>query len=131
MKSLAVMLLAYLLGVHLIAKFSPIPFIGLAVGLLGFPLALKISWRSLFMIEVTALFFSWAINIDSLMGSYSLGQTILINAGMDNLVNLYAILFLILLPITAVAASAISATLMKAFSRFTPKRIRFVVMGNP
>jgi hypothetical protein len=127
-KSLAVILLAFEFAVYLAAKFVPIPFLGLAIGIMAFPLALRISWRHLFIVELVGMVFSYLISPENMLMGFWAGYSTLV--GTDWLA-FYTIVFCVFVPLSIILSSALAASLMKVLSRFTPKRIRFVVEGNP
>ena len=128
MKSLAVVLLAFEFSTYLAAKFIPVPFLGLAVGLLVFPLALRISWRHLFIVELIGIVFSYLISPENILMGFWAGYAALVGT---DLLALYVVVFCVFVPLSMILSSALAASLMKFLSRFTPKRIRFVVEGNP
>lgn len=124
MKSQAVILLSFGMMVHLALKFSPIPYLAIAVSLMAFPLAVSIPWRQLFIIELVTYVFSMAISPDQIIGQFWLGYDMMLTYGLPQFVTLYVVLFCLILPGMILLAAALSASLMKLLSRFIPKRFK-------
>lgn len=126
MKTIASVLLMYTTSVHLIAKFSPIPFIGFTTALLGFPLALKLSLRELFVVELVGIAFSLSLQMDTVLFYFSYGLAL--TETLPFIFKLLTILsFSIGMAGMSVGMSLFFAILMKLLSRFTPKRIKVVL----
>jgi len=130
MKALGSVLLAYLLAVSLICTFSPIPFLGLAAGFLAFPLALKISRRDLFLISLIHYAAIFTIRVDILFSQFVSGLSMLEPFGLNIWAHIYQLIFWPMLVIMLIVASVFYAIGVKLLSRFTPERIKFVVLGN-
>lgn len=128
MKALGSILLAYLIAVSLICTFSPIPFLGLAAGFLAFPLALKISRRDLFIISLIHYIAVYTIRADMVFSNFFSGLSMLEGFGLSSWAHIYQLIFWPMLGITCILASVFYAILTKWLSRFTPERIKFVVL---
>lgn len=129
-KSLATVLLGFLIAASLISAFSPVPFLSFAIGLLAFPLALKLSWSDLFVVSLVHAGFNLAIQLNYMVMQLQMGEVALASMGLSGFAFLLWLLFLPFYAIIAVALSIGYASTMKVLARFTPKRIRLVVMGN-
>ena len=125
MKTLGIMLLSFEMAVHLAAKLSPIPFIGFAVALLGFPLALKLSLEDLFLIEAGSILFAWAINVDGIYFQYQWSMNTLASQAPQFLPFWTPVFFMVLIA-SLFAAAGISSLLMKLFARKTPERLKHI-----
>lgn len=132
MKTLAAILLSFTIAAHLMGRFIPVPFFGWAVGFLAFPLALRLSWRQLFLMEMAGLIFGVCIQFDSLISQYSVGASFFSTSfpGESNF-QFYSIVFWITMAALIPVAAALQASCLKLLSRFTPRRFRFIVEGNP
>lgn len=126
MRSLGVMLLAFNIMVHLAFKFSPIPFLGLAVSLAAFPLALRISWRQLFIIEAVSWMFSLFISAEQTIAQFWMGYDVLMSLGLAVYATSYVVTFCVFLPVLLILGSAASATIMKLAARHTPERFKHI-----
>lgn len=119
MRSFGTVLLTYFLSVDLIGVFVPLPFIGLATALSGFPFALKVPLRDLVVIECVNSFFGLGmqtVNIIFLFNFFSV------------VADALTIFEALLIGSVAVAGFSVFAALFeKGLSRFTPKRIREVL----
>lgn len=125
MKTFGVILLIYSITVHLISKLSPTPFIGFAVILLSFPLALKLSIKELLIINVISTFFGVIIQLDTLI-QYYVFATIMVTY--HPLIS--AIIYVTGVMIGVCVGTVFLSFIMKTFSRFTPKRIK-VLLNEP
>lgn len=131
MKSLAVVLLAYLIAISIIAYFSPIPFLGLAAGFLMFPMALKLSRIELFSASLTQILFGMLLKIDFLIAQINMGQAMLNNLGFGAWAYTLWIIFFPMFILISIIYAVFFAFMMKFLSRYTPKRLKTVMMGNP
>lgn len=115
------MLLSYGISVHIISKLASIPFIGLAVTFLGFPIALKLSIKELFIIELIGFTFSFGIQLEYMLNFINIALSVIPNK------LLFTVFLLIILPLFFAVFSLTSAFIMKLLSRFTPKRIKVIL----
>lgn len=130
MKSIATVLLSFLVAASLISAFSPVPFLSFAIGLLAFPLALKLSWGDLFVVSLVHAGFNLAIQLNYMIMQLQMGEAMLASIGLSGFAFLLWIVFFPFYGVIALILSVGYASAMKFLARFTPKRIRIVVMGN-
>ena len=101
---------------------QPIPFLGFAMSLAAFPLALRIGFYDLFFCELVNIILGFALRFEIILFQvYSMLPFV------ESTV--YLMLWIIILPPVLLAGSAGAAFFMKVLSRFTPKKLRFVVNG--
>lgn len=127
MKPLALVLLAFFISANLMAYASGVPFLGLGIGLLAYPLALKISLRDLFMVNMFHFVAAWALGLNTLLSQFTVGMSFMASLGFSAFLWIYATAFILGLPAIAVMFSVFYALAIKFLSRFTPKRFRCVV----
>ncbi len=72
--------------------------------------------------------FSYIISPENVLMVFWAGYATLVGT---DLAVFYVVVFCVFVPLSIIIFSVLAASLMKFLSRFTPKRIRFVVEGNP
>lgn len=127
MKPLPLILLAFFISADLMAYAGGIPFMGLAIGLLAYSLALRISLKDLFMVNLIHFISAWGLGLNSLLYQFTAGMSLIAGVGFSAFLWVYTIAFILSLPAMAVMFSIFYALGMKFLSRFTPKRFRCVV----
>jgi len=123
LKTIGTSLLAFSLTAQIISSLTPIPFIGFAIALLGFPLALKLSIKELFIINLIQFFFTFIIQIEMIFNVVSFYLLIM----PQNLILLFFTSLLVFVPLLSIVFSLFFALLMKFLSKFTPKQIKAVL----
>jgi len=119
-----VILLTYTIVAHIISVVSPVPLIGFGIALLGFPLALKLSFKELFFVEFFGVVFGVVIKFDKILSYFNVFTSIQIPFYQSYLVIGFVggILFAI------IGSPLVSAFFMKLLSRrLTPKRIKMLL----
>lgn len=117
MKSISVILLAFTMAVYIATKFTPVPFLGMAISIMAFPLAARISWRELFIIETIGIFFGELISFENLSSSYLIGY------GMIEKLQLSTSVYSVLIVIFLVVSNLIAAVAVTSITKLLSKRI--------
>lgn len=129
MNSFGAVLLGFFVSAQLISVMQPIPFLGFAICLLGFPLALRIPFHNLFWCELGNLIFGFAVKFEIILFQFNYGLSYS-SMHFTFLPDwLFAALLFLIMAGMIVLFSLGSAALMKVLSRFTPKKLRYVVNG--
>ena len=122
MRSLAAVLLGYFIAAQLLSRLQPIPFLGVAITFLGYPLALRVGFWDLFWCELINLMFGFGMRFELILFQFQTASVVVdaVSAGL---------LWLMIMPPFLMAMAFGSAFIMKILSGFTPKRLKLVVMG--
>lgn len=123
MKSLAAALLGFFIAAQIISSLAPVPFLGFAICLAGFPLALRISFWDLYLCELVNIVFGFAMKSEIIIFQINSGWAFVEPTA-------YVMLWILILPPMILAGAAGSALMMKVLSHFTPKKLRYVVNGK-
>lgn len=126
MKTIGITLLIFEMTAHFIARLGPIPFFSFFIILLGFPLALKLSIKELFTIQIVSSIFGLIIQANMWIQYYGFATSI-VGSPLTFWRLVYNVYFFVGVTIGLFFTSLFLTLLMKLLSRFTPKRIKVVL----